>query len=32
MRDPDSHKFIDLMKSYIDLYYKNYDESYKDER
>ena len=32
MGDPDSHKFIDLMKSYIDLYYMKYDESYKEER
>ncbi len=32
MGDSDSHKFIDLMKGYIDLYYKKYDESYKDER
>ena len=32
MGHPDSHQFIDLMKNYIDLYYHNYDESYKEER
>jgi hypothetical protein len=32
MGHPDSHKFIDVMKNYINLYYHKYDDSYKEER
>ena len=32
MGHPDSHKFIDIMRNYINLYDNKYDNSYNEER